>query len=79
MFLTCWPEDSITYSISTGNDEHALSLIKKVYASSEDPDQILRELKGQSQKGSSGVTLSQACCEKRYLRSTWIAFALCFF
>jgi hypothetical protein len=38
MFLTCWPEDSITYSISTGNDEHALSLIKKVYASSEDPE-----------------------------------------
>lgn len=32
MFLTCYKEDSITYSISTENDEHALSLIKKVYA-----------------------------------------------
>ena len=79
MFLTCYPEDSITYSISTDNDAQALSLIKKVYASTEDPEEILKELKGQSQKGASGVTLSQACCEQRYMRSTWIAFALCFF
>lgn len=79
MFMTCFPEDSITYSISTENDEHALSLIKKVYAETEDPDTILKELKGMSQKGASGVTLSQACCEKRYMRATWIAFALCFF
>lgn len=57
MFLTCYPEDSITYSISTGNDEHALSLIKKVYASHEDPEEILTSLKGKSQKGASGVSL----------------------
>jgi len=58
MFLTCWPEDSITYSIATGNDEHALSLIKRVYAQSEDPEEILNGLKGKSSKAASGVTLS---------------------
>ena len=58
MFMTCFPEDSITYSISTENDEHALSLIKKVYAETEDPETILKELKGMSQKGASGVTVS---------------------
>lgn len=79
MFMTCYPEDSITYSISTENDEAALALIRKVYAPDEDAEQILKELKGQSQKGASGVTLSQACCERRYMRSTWVAFALCFF
>jgi hypothetical protein len=41
MFLTCYPEDSITYSISTGNDKDALSLIKRVYAEDEDPEEIL--------------------------------------
>jgi len=79
MFTTCWPEDSITYNISTGNDEHALSLITRVYAKSEDPEEILAGLKGRSQKGASGVTLTQACCDRRFARSTWVAFALCFF
>lgn len=79
MFLTCYPEDSITYSISSGQDEAALSLIRRVYAPHEDPEEILSGLKGRSQKGASGVTLGQACCERRYARSTWVAFALCFF
>jgi len=79
MFLTCYPEDSITYSISTGNDKDALSLIKRVYAESENAEEVLKGLKGKSQKGASGVTLSQACCEKRYKNATWVAFALCFF
>jgi len=79
MFLTCYPEDSVTYSISTGNDAHALSLIRRVYAEHEDPEEILLSLKGKSQKGASGVTLSQATCDRRYARSTWVAFALCFF
>ena len=30
MFMTCYPEDSITYSISTENDEASLVLIIKV-------------------------------------------------
>lgn len=79
MFLTCYPEDSITYSISINDDESALGLIKRVYAKDEDPQQILDDLKGKSQKDSSGVTLSQACCEEKYRTSTWVAFALCFF
>lgn len=37
MFLTCYREDSITYNISAGNDEEALTLIKKVYKDNEDP------------------------------------------
>jgi hypothetical protein len=57
MFMTCFREDSITYSISQGNDAEALSLIKKVYASHEDPEEILSSLKGKSEKGSSGVSL----------------------
>lgn len=48
MFMTCYRDDSITYSISTGNDEAALRLIEKVYASTEDPQEVLKELKGQS-------------------------------
>lgn len=79
MFLTCYPEDSVTYSIMTENDAHALSLIKRVYAATEDPEEILKALKGKSQKGSSGVTLTQATCDRRYKTSTWVAFALCFF
>ena len=57
MFLTCFREDSITYSISQGRDDEALSLIKKVYAPHEDHDEILATLKGKSEKGSSGVSL----------------------
>lgn len=79
MFLTCFREDSITYSISTDNDADALSLIKKVYAAHEDPDEILASLKGKSEKGSSGITLGQACCDRKFKTSTWVAFALCFF
>ena len=79
MFITCYREDSITFSIGSGNDEGALKLIQKVYKSSEDPDEILADLKGKSSKGASNVTLGQACCDKKYRRSTWVAFALCFF
>ena len=61
MFMTCFREDSITYSISQGKDEDALSLIKKVYANHEDHDEILKSLKGKSEKGSSGISLGQAC------------------
>lgn len=57
MFLTCWREDSITYSISAGNEESAIKLIQKVYASNEDPDEILADLKGKQSKGASDVTL----------------------
>lgn len=79
MFLTCYREDSITFSIGAGKDEEALKLIQKVYKSDEDPDEILADLKGKSSKGASNVTLTQACCDKKYRRSTWVAFALCFF
>ena len=79
MFMTCFREDSITYNISTNNDADALALIKKVYASHEDPEEILTSLKGKSEKGSSGITLGQACCDRKYKTSTWVAFALCFF
>lgn len=79
MFLTCFREDSITYSISTDNDKDALTLIKKVYAPHEDFDEILASLKGKSEKGSSGISLGQACCDRKYKTSTWVAFALCFF
>ena len=79
MFMTCFREDSITYNISQGNDADALSLIKKVYASHENPEEILASLKGKSEKGSSGVSLSEATCHRKYAMSTWVAFALCFF
>jgi len=79
MFTCCFREDSITFSISQGKDDEALALIKKVYSSKEDPEEILKSLKGKSQKGSSNVTLGQACCDPKYSRSTWVAFALCFF
>jgi iron-sulfur cluster repair protein YtfE (RIC family) len=77
--MTCFKEDSITYSISKGNDSDALSLIKKVYAIHEDADEILTCLKNKSDKESSGVSLGQACCDRKYKTSTWIAFTLCFF
>ena len=77
MFLTCFKEDSITYSISTNNDADALTLIRKVYAAHEDPEQILESLKSKSEKGSSNITLGQACCDRKYKPSTWIAFFLC--
>ena len=64
MFMTMFREDSINYNISKGNDAEALSLIKKVYADKEDPKEILESLKGKSEKGSSGVTLGQATCDK---------------
>jgi hypothetical protein len=54
-------------------------LIKKVYANHEDHDAILESLKGKSEKGSSGISLGQACCDRKYRYSTWVAFALCFF
>jgi hypothetical protein len=76
--MTCFREDSIIYSISQGNDADALSLIKKVYASSEDHDEILESLKDNSESGSSGVTLTQACCDRKYRMSTWVAFIVCF-
>lgn len=79
MFLTLFREDSITYSISTDNDADALSLIKKVYASHEDHQEVLAALKGKSEKGASGISLGQACCDRKYKTSTWVAFALCFF
>lgn len=46
MFLTCWREDSIAFTIGMGDDENALKLIEKIYASNEDPDEILEDLKG---------------------------------
>lgn len=46
MFMTCFREDSIVYTISIGDDEAALSLIKKVYDPREDPEEILNDLKG---------------------------------
>lgn len=58
IFMCCFPEDSITFSISNGRDEEALSLIKKVYSPKEDPEEILKSLKGKSQKGSSNISLS---------------------
>jgi iron-sulfur cluster repair protein YtfE (RIC family) len=76
--MTFYREDSIVYSISQGKDEDALSLIKKVYASHENHDEILKSLKGKSEKGSSGVSLGQACCDRKYRTSTWVAFTLCF-
>ena len=79
MFMTCFREDSITYNISNGNDADALSLIKKVYAENEDHEEILHSLKGKSEKGSSGISLGQACCDRKFKTSTWVAFALCFF
>ena len=66
MLLTCFREDSITFSISTNNDADALSLIKKVYAEHEDHEEILNALKGKSEKGSSGVSLQQAVCDRKY-------------
>ena len=57
MFMCCFREDSITFTISQGKDEEALALIKKVYSPKEDPLEILASLKGKSQKGSSNVTL----------------------
>ena len=57
MFACCWKEDSISYSINSGDDESALKLIQKVYAKSEDPDEILADLKGKQSKGASDVTL----------------------
>ena len=77
IFMTCFREDSITYSISIGDDEAALRLISKVYR--DDPNEVLEHLKKNSQKESSGVSLVEACCDKRYRISTWGAFALCFF
>lgn len=57
MFACCFPEDSITFSISNGRDEEALSLIRKVYSAEEDPEEILKSLKSKSQTSSSNVTL----------------------
>jgi hypothetical protein len=50
-----------------------------VYSKEEDALEILNDLKSKQQKGSSNVTLGQACCDRKYSRSTWVAFALCFF
>jgi len=57
IFACCFREDSITFSISQGKDDEALALIKKVYSEKEDPEEILKVLKGKTQKGSSNVTL----------------------
>lgn len=57
MFLTCYKEDSILYSITNGKDEDAIRLIGKVYAKEEDAVEILNDLKSKQQKGSSDVTL----------------------
>ena len=35
------------FNLSEGNDEGALNLIKKVYSSDEDPNEILLNLKSQ--------------------------------
>lgn len=79
MFLTCFREDSIVFNIANGNDEAAIALIKKVYAKDEDPQAVLQTLKNTSHKGSSNVTIGQACCDRKYKKATWVAFALCFF
>jgi len=79
LFLTCFREDSIVFSIGNGDDESAITLIKKVYAKTEDPSAVLATLKSTSQKGSSNVTIGQACCDRKYKKATWVAFALCFF
>lgn len=65
--------------MANGNDEDAIALIKKVYAKDEDPQAVLDTLKNTSQKGSSNVTIGQACCDRKYKKATWVAFALCFF
>jgi hypothetical protein len=65
MFLTFYTEDSITYSISQGNDNDAINLIKKIYKSDQDYDGILSNLKKLSQKDASGVSLGQACCDSK--------------
>jgi len=46
MFLTCYKEDSILYSITNDKEEDALRLIEKVYAKEEEPIEILNDLKG---------------------------------
>ena len=37
LFAACFPEDSISFNIEQGKDTEALTMIKKVYASSENP------------------------------------------
>lgn len=79
MLYFVFPEESIGFSISKGNDTDALSLISKIYLSSYDPDEVLTSLYTKSDKTASGVTFGQACCDRKYASSTWIAFFLCFF
>ena len=79
LFTFVFPEESVSFNIARGNDEEALSLIRKVYSPNEDPEEILQTLKSKTSKGASGVTLGQACCERKHKRSTWVAFVLCFF
>lgn len=72
-------QDSITFSISKKDDAGALEYIKMFYAKTEDPDQILLKLKGMTEAGASGISLGEACCDRRYKRATWVAFFVCFF
>ena len=45
IFIFVIKQDSIMYSLSSDQDEEALKLIKKVYASTEDHAAVLAQLK----------------------------------
>jgi len=44
--MTCFKEDSIVFTLQNGDEESAVNLIRKIYASSEDPYEIMNDLKG---------------------------------
>ena len=55
LFTFVFPEESVSFNIARGNDEEALSLIRKVYSPNEDPEEILQTLKSKTSKGASRV------------------------
>ena len=88
MLLTCYKEDSIVFLIQNEDDEGALKNISKLYSANEDPKKVLEVIKSRSSsniKGAKGgsekthISITQACCDPRYRRATWVAFTLCFF
>lgn len=58
--------ESPQYLMSRNKDEQAVTAIKKIYHSSEDPQEIYEYLKANTSHQTNSMTFKQALCDRRF-------------